>query len=1014
MLIPNTSESFGKSFYMKKAYSVQTAIRNMDMFSNSFFKIDAESITKNPKLSNFAKFSLVNEALIFEYSHKSFRLATPVSLIFAYVCNFIFGWIFNKKYAEIDLSKQLELLKKEIKEQVPQADKNFAFLSISEKLKQKLCSIIKKSQDTTCQTLALWLLKKTEQAQDSYLAMSTQSQLLIADHFLDFAANKREFAEQKIKENALFLQYFPKFSADEELVKLAFSQNPQSLAYADSSLKKKISFMESLINDNNQAFLYVDSSISLSDVILLKALSKNAQFLKILPLSYLHQKKIILAALNSPNFDYAYITPFLMDFDVMEVALSRGCSLNLVESLLFNKQFILKAIALRGWDVYLKLNKNLQEDPQIKLLAYKKRFLKKKCTLKELIALKKEYAELFSDEDMVLSLCEKVKESILLANSDLTDKQSFILKALKRNYLSIHEVKPDLIANLSFLKEACKINGHFLIAAKGSLFKDLELLEIAFNNEPSSIFQINLKELSKETLKEVLFKVPKIFPFLHLKYLDEEAIIEFLTLHGSYFLSLSEKEKKNKRYIKAASRHFPTILSSLNISDIIDDEELLYAYLSLKLPKSSVRFGGHSYVLLPFSNKLLTEKSHSPMQTGNWKLLIGKEESDLYQFIQNYTLQTAIVLEPDIDTEEKLQSRKEALFQMLELLDQRLTEKIPYLGTPTSEQSAELNLFYDSIYGYLNDLQGVLSQNSDLKIERLEILKAAGVCGGGLMAQLGELHDQLITIPSTHPVEKIAKKISESSIKKIASLNHNLDVHNTNQNRFILNDYVLNKQRLKDPLRNASVAYTTLCKFLQAQTPYKVVSEIKELFGIDTEIQDFIKLFCEDELFEGPHDLIEQRLTKEEIVSFLKPLEENKKTFLSLIPYVSENVELLMKIAQIAIQSGHQDHLVKLMQTVSQHRIDQQMALSILKNKKEISSMFFYFQKLIKFTGKSMGDLFTEEKGVLLDLLFLQQTEWTKQRLKGQFLAKDIDDDGNYLDAAYFKILTKLGFFKKI
>ncbi len=245
------------------------------------------------------------------------------------------------------------------------------------------------------------------------------------------------------------------------------------------------------------------------------------------------------------------------------------------------------------------------------------------------------------------------------------------------------------------------------------------------------------------------------------------------------------------------------------------------------------------------------------------------------------------------DTTKKLEAHKEALKEALKKLTNRIEKQEAYLGTP-GPGTPELKLFYDQVKYYLSDLQEHLDPSKDAE-EYVQLLEAASVCGGGLIAHLDQLHTRLCSADSSLSTEAILTKQIGGEVKSfIESKNTTVDVHFSNACQWLLREYIggnIFYDRLGTKINEVDI----LKMFYEEMTVARALAELANDLKNNEPLQDRLIEYIETPLYQG------DELKEKDAMAFETKFKDQLKNLITLRHQYEKSLppfEVLQKVAQ--------------------------------------------------------------------------------------------------------------------
>ena len=214
----------------------------------------------------------------------------------------------------------------------------------------------------------------------------------------------------------------------------------------------------------------------------------------------------------------------------------------------------------------------------------------------------------------------------------------------------------------------------------------------------------------------------------------------------------------------------------------------------------------------------------------------------------------------------ELVARRAALTVDLTNLRSRLAADTPYLGTPPAGTPA-LAEFYRSVKYYLSNLDGHLSLNKDERAERLQILRGASVCGGGLLADLQQLHSLKCEAEGALSCQASIARWLGGDIKRfIESINPIRDVHTSNILQWQLRRFIAGRAIVQDTLAHPQDEFVLLQSLYERLNPLHIAQSLAHDLKDNSVMNEKLLAYIDEELFDtvAPDAEIRARLGEQD------------------------------------------------------------------------------------------------------------------------------------------------------
>lgn len=782
------------------------------------------------------------------------------------------------------------------------------FLTQGFELKKKLQKEIVQSDALEERHFKSQLIEKIEFIFKRFNQLTHIHKQMIFPGFAPHLLQDRSFILSELRQNGLLLRFLEGLQGDKEIVKTAYIQNPLSAFYINGSLKNNKTFVLELLEESTQIYDYLSEPLKSDRTIILKLVSKNGKLLPSLKEEFRHDPQIVLQALKSPHFDLRVAASFTADREIMLEAYRKNAPLKMIdEALKSDKQFTIDAIKIRGWDVYTRCCPDLKKDLEVKVTAYKKRFMKKRIFDDQIKLLKKEIPQIFDDEEFIMFLISQNAHLFKHASKRLKKVQAIILHAVSHLPSILADVDPALRSNKDFILQAVSCRGEAINFASIELANDKEVAKAALLQDKYNFHFIGHRlQKDSEFLKEILLEMPTCINHINTDHLEHVDAREVLKRHGWLYSKMSLVTRQCSECIKAAFSSSPLIVYQIPEQILLNLPELQQFLILSKLEKQQFTIGQEIYLPKSIASKTQKEIVFPEEQLKSWQELM----EDLERFIESWNEQTCLTLlnfsppskqaRESLEVQRKFIEDKKRVFQAaLNQARERIDNKTPFLGTPKEADREGLELFYETIKYHLSRLASVLIHDASLKKERLQILESFTVCGGGLLGQLHELDLQFYRHQTETLEETLIYKLKQIALSKLGRMNFSGDVHTANTLKWTLADYLGGKKIILDHLADHV-------------DPQKVLINFHRMFNAKS---------ITGELLQDVHNQAEFREL------FLDYIEE------SFIPYLATSertrqfmlMQKLLILTQISELSMHKERLYEQLALLGDLELDQKI-----------------------------------------------------------------------------------------
>jgi hypothetical protein len=896
------------------------------------------------------------------------------------------------------------------------------FLDISWKLRQQITKELKVYKDINFQIIARQIVQKIDAIHRFYLKLPLRERQAIYLGLPPFVAQDFNFTLLQVKQNGLLLEYCPIFQNDMRIVKAAYLDNPSSFEFASDALKNNPDFLKSLIPHSEKAFFIASEACQDHPEVIKELLLKNGKLFVNLPLHQRQHKENVIYALSSSSFDFSVIDTFNNDKDIILLGYSKGCPLKLAHpSLCDDEDFVLKAIELRGWDVYNRASERVKGIAQVKIAAYKKRFMKKSIHPDQIERLQAHCPQIFDDEEFILHFLKTDGAFFANASARLKGTKTIILAALRNCPAIFHDIDKTLL-DKNFVVDILRVCGQLYPYIDDELKDDPDVYKTSIFQNPINYYHLPKKLQEQSSLiKELILNDPQAISIVRLDKLTSEDALEILQIQGSYLNLLPFR--KSVAHIKAALSSAPHLIHTISKDVLSESPELLRLYLLNKLDKGLTEMNGFLYLPKPLDKRFLnldqSEDFTAPEEP--WEGLLDGHQSDLYQFVESLTQEKLSKAKFRLFNAPNIEDTKTLMKTSLSELCLKLKAKAPYLGTPRASEAEQLNLFYETLYFYLRRLCHVLKKDPSLFNERLQILEASSVCGGGLLSQLSELDRQLIIPPCADLSHLIAFKLSRVAYQNISLMTRTgayHSVHRSNLLKWHFSDYIGGKKLTYDHLADDEDEVDLSLSFFRLYNPRHIAKQLCEELALDEDFYQKINQYINDVyLKEFAKSKQVQEAKEKATIEFLEMLDdfESQKAFITkLHPHLIKlNLEQKLQAISIITRPGTKELITKILEVTFQKKIDSEAIEELFDQKTQLVIFHKFVSRLVFFTKISSVKVVQSSIKDLKHLYDEHFEELEEDLVRGQFDKLYQGDSGVLNTSGMIVILESLGFLEK-
>jgi hypothetical protein len=198
----------------------------------------------------------------------------------------------------------------------------------------------------------------------------------------------------------------------------------------------------------------------------------------------------------------------------------------------------------------------------------------------------------------------------------------------------------------------------------------------------------------------------------------------------------------------------------------------------------------------------------------------------------------------------ELVARRAALTVDLTNLRSRLAADTPYFGTPPAGTLA-LAEFYRLVKYYLSNLDGYFKDHLDEKAERLQILRGASVCGGGLLADLEQLHSLKCEAEGALSCQASIARWLGGDIKRfIESINPTTDVHVSNILQWQLQRFIAGRAIVEDTIAHPQDEFVLLQSLYERLNPLHIAQSLAHDLKDNSVMNEKLVTYIGEKLFD--------------------------------------------------------------------------------------------------------------------------------------------------------------------
>lgn len=701
---------------------------------------------------------------------------------------------------------------------------------------------------------------------------------------------------------------------------------------------------------------------------------------------------------------------FRSDFEIALILLGKSFdNVSLIDDSLFKDiGFCLKLLEIYP-EAYKKCEPSIFNNRQIikKLIS--------KGVLSVLSLIDKGY---FSDKEIMGLFIEKQGLLLGRVSCELQNDYDLVLKAVRQSGSALRYAGVDQVKNKIIVLEAVTKDGLALEYASPENQNDIEIVRSAFENNPQSIHyaSIDIKK-DRSYAKEFIAKSPDVIKFFTpYHHDDKEVALCAISLDPRAFRLFAKDIQQDKEVVLTALAKDPSLFNLVNLT-LLEDPDVRELVLAIHAKKiESV-----SYLPARLTDKIKQDylaHLHVGIEGDYHRLL----EVDLREFIDSLTIQEVACF----DEMRLLEIKANYHYVLSELID-RIHKKKAYTGTPNHEDIAQLTLFYDTVCGYLNFIDGVLKDQPESRVERLQILRGASACGGGLLGELEQLHAVLsYRLGGMSLGLKLAawrswefRSFVESEVLAQAQLVHaSTNIHDRNILIWQLKDYLTGEIITPDHLAHQRSLTEILMRLFSQKNAIVLADNLSQELQHDEVLKDSLLEYIQLEYFQDvePSATVLEALKSEdeEIAKLLKNLSIIKDGLAILLPGSEQNIPILPSLFSAITISLNLQCAKQQIQNILKREVTDLETTLYFEKKTLIQEFNLISLRLQELTSLSTLDFFNLSSFDLEKQITSRQKVRIKKHLAEEFLLRYRDDRGNFKPEGLVLILEKHGLVRKI
>lgn len=615
------------------------------------------------------------------------------------------------------------------------------------------------------------------------------------------------------------------------------------------------------------------------------------------------------------------------------------------------------------------------------------------------------------DPDVAVSCINQNGMLFSYAPESIRQRKDIAIIAIQRYPEAIRFAAGALKADKEIALHVVNQNGDLLHVLDDAMRDDIDVARAALFQNPDSFKHASIRlKTDKPFVIEALSRDARLVQFAPSFYNDRDIALLVVQSFGNQLSRFHPTIRADREVVLRA---LANNIEARHAMDpvLLQDPEIRMLILNAE----AVAIGGRRMLLsevpAPVQAELLAD--FAAAGEGTWQHLLT---ADMPAFIDSLTQ-----AETGAATLAILEERKAGFHAVLAQLVTRITERQAYLGTPPADHPDQLDLFYDNICTYLSQIDAVLAEGADKRLERLQILDAAGVCGGGLLGHLEQLHARLCSDDADLScAARLAKwrgielrSFVDFMVSQIAQVPN---VHDSNIITWQLRHFIGGQPIHQDHLAHPIDEFELLTRLYQQRNAAQMATSLVEQLKADDSLQESVLDYVENHMFEGAAPSEEVAVLLAEEVASMPPLFAQVQELRAALTVTSgaagEPIDVKF-YANIRLAPSAAS-LKTMIRQAHNIEISDELAALYFANKAAVLELSQVCIKLKQISGVSSLELFELDLAGVHARLEAYRPSRIKELSSERFLEAYRDEEGHFTQVGAALILQKCGLLKEV
>lgn len=619
------------------------------------------------------------------------------------------------------------------------------------------------------------------------------------------------------------------------------------------------------------------------------------------------------------------------------------------------------------------------------------------------------------NKEFVLKAVAHRPFAIQCADDSLKSDHDVVTLALNANAMSYRFIGPALKENLDYAVLALNQNGLTLQYMTDAFKDDLDLVTRAIEQNPEA-FQYASERLraEPELVQTVLARRPDLMSHVAFAQVNSIDLALFIVRQDGQLLQRLNPDLRANREVVLAALHNTIEARHFIPEALLNDPEIR----TLLLNQYAALIHGRRYLpcVVPEAVQTKMQALAEDVGEGSVDHLLTEDLPSFISTLSAGELGVGAAL---------VEERKAALNTSLNRLRDRIEHKIAFLGTPRAHEAEQLHAFYDHIKAYLRQLDAKLSARPDMRSERLQILEGADVCGGGLLAQLQQLHYHVVSSNAglscaaqlTKWRNEAIYTFIEESVAHIAEAEGSQpNVHDKNIITWQLRDFLGGSDILFDHLANQQDEVRLISSLFERRGAAQLVRSLIEDLKTNEELKDAVLEFVNNDMFDGedPSEAIVELLTneREEVEASFTRIQEIRADLTIDQDGAPQAIE--PKIFEVIKTAPRVELLKKQLAAIFERDVTLEEAAKYFERKALIQEMNLHFITIKTNAGVTREELQGLDLAGVLERCDAFRESRIRDLKAESFLKEGRDEEGHFTEGSVAQILHKVGLLREV